>query len=82
MTLTNPKLERTWIGRESQTRLGQHILSKEREKSPYEEYGITGNDPFDKRLLFCDTLCVERFRIRFVTETTRGGPFLMIFDCP
>jgi hypothetical protein len=35
-------------------------------------------DPFDNGLFFCDNKTVGRFLPRFVTETTRGGPFLMI----
>jgi adenine-specific DNA-methyltransferase len=51
-----PKLELTWIGKESRPKLEPRILLEDREKSYHATHRVTDHDLFDNRLIFGDNL--------------------------
>lgn len=51
-----PKLELTWIGKESRPRLEPRILLEDPEKSCHAAHRVTDHDIFDNRLIFGDNL--------------------------
>lgn len=53
---TNPKLELTWIGKETRPRPEPRILIEDPEKSHHAAHRITDNDIFDNKLIFGDNL--------------------------
>lgn len=71
--LNTQKSELTWIGKGQRPKLEPRILLE----APEHSYRAD-KDPFDNGLFFCDNKTVGSFPPRFVTETTRDGPFLMI----
>ena len=46
-----PKLELTWIGKESRPKLEPRILLEDPEKSYHAKHRVTDKDVFDNRLL-------------------------------
>jgi adenine-specific DNA-methyltransferase len=54
--MANPKLELTWIGKESRPRLEPRVLVEEPERSYHAAKRVTANDQFDNRLIFGDNL--------------------------
>jgi len=52
----NPKLELTWIGKETRPRLEPRILIEGPEKSHHAAHRVTENDIFDNKLIFGDNL--------------------------
>ncbi|MBU4199216.1 MAG: site-specific DNA-methyltransferase [Verrucomicrobia bacterium] len=53
---TKPKLELTWIGKETRPRLEPRILLEDPEKSYHAKHRITDHDIFDNRIIFGDNL--------------------------
>jgi adenine-specific DNA-methyltransferase len=54
--MPNPKLELTWIGKETRPRLEPRILIEGPEKSHHAAHRVTDNDIFDNKLIFGDNL--------------------------
>lgn len=51
-----PKLESTWIGKETRPKLEPRILLEDRTKSCHAKHRVVANDQFDNRLIFGDNL--------------------------
>jgi len=54
--MPKPKLELTWIGKETRPRLEPRILIEDPEKSHHAVHRVTDNDIFDNKLIFGDNL--------------------------
>jgi adenine-specific DNA-methyltransferase len=54
--MTQPKLELTWIGKETRQKLEPRILLEDPSKSYHAQYRVSDNDIFDNRLMFGDNL--------------------------
>lgn len=56
MNKSKPKLELTWIGKETRPKLEPRVLVEGPDKSYHAKHRITDNDLFDNRLIFGDNL--------------------------
>jgi adenine-specific DNA-methyltransferase len=54
--MQKPRLEQTWIGKETRPRLEPRILIEEPTKSHHAPHRISENDIFDNKLIFGDNL--------------------------
>lgn len=55
-TMAKPKLELTWIGKDTRPKLEPRILLEDTSKSLHAAQRVTENDIFDNRLIFGDNL--------------------------
>lgn len=56
MTFRKQKLELTWIGKETRSKLEPRILLEDKAKSYHAKHRVGDNDLFDNRLIFGDNL--------------------------